>query len=512
MTTRAKNQTAATERVVVLDEPTLQFAEGQNAIDPHDGLGLFGPFSAGTPAHPQSPAYIVLGTDEGINVFKDWTVAMNRPAAVPDIDKYCLWPPYPGFDVAFGSRWVERPVWTFSIDRVELLQASNKRDPHERCFAVVEMFLQGFQQATKLDSPIGVAICVIPDEVWSNCRPKSRIMTPSDDGLSKDQKRSRQAGQFELFDDFEPEQYQLSPDFRCQLKARTMKHGIPLQILRESTLRLSDENKFGIRRLTPLSDRMWNHSTALYYKWGGKPWRLNSAREGVCYIGVAFRRTSMPGQSACCAAQMFLDSGDGIVFLAEDKPWYSSKDKELHLSKDAAKKLLTDVLQTYRTLDGRPLTEIFLHYRSTINDEEFEGYAEACPQNCKLIGVRVRIDRSGQRVGPRLFRLGRMPVLRGTFWQVSETSGYLYGSGFKPRIATYDGWETPVPLRIDVQHGKAPIELVAQDILGLTKLNYNACRLGESQPVTIKFSDAVGEILISNPTVTEHRPNFKFYI
>jgi hypothetical protein len=34
-----------------------------------------------------------------------------------------------------------------------------------------------------------------------------------------------------------------------------------------------------------------------------------------------------------------------------------------------------------------------------------------------------------------------------------------------------------------------------------TKLNYNACKLGDSQPVTVKFSDAVGEILISNPSV-----------
>src|SRR5213594_139392 len=65
MTTKAKNQTAVTERVIVLDEPTLHFAEGQNAIDPHDGLGLFGPFGTGTSAHPQSPAYIVLGPDEG---------------------------------------------------------------------------------------------------------------------------------------------------------------------------------------------------------------------------------------------------------------------------------------------------------------------------------------------------------------------------------------------------------------------------------------------------------------
>ena len=90
--------------------------------------------------------------------------------------------------------------------------------------------------------------------------------------------------------------------------------------------------------------------------------------------------------------------------------------------------------------------------------------------------------------------------------------GYLYCSGFKPRIGTYDGWETPVPISIQLQYGDAPIELVAKDILSLTKLNYNACKLGEGQPVTVKFSDAVGEILISNPTVTDHRPNFKFYI
>lgn len=495
------------ERIIVLDEPTLQFAGGQDSVDPHDGLALFGPFSLHTPYHPTSPAYVVLGTTEGIDLFKCWSAATNRSAAVLDVRRHRLWPPYPGFEVAFGSRWAEQPVWTFKINREQLLQASRKRDPHERCFEVVEMFLQGFQQARKLDSPI-VAVCVVPDEVRSNCRPESRVVTASDKGLSLSQKRSRKAGQLELYDEFDYEQYQLSPDFRRQLKARTMKYDIPLQILLESTLRLSDETMFGGRRLTPLSDRMWNIGAALYYKCGGKPWRLNSAREGVCYIGLAFRRTEEAEQTACCAAQMFLDSGDGIVFLAEDKPWYSPKSKQFHLSKDAAKRLLTGVLETYRALDGRPLTEIFLHCRSTINEEEFQGYKDACPESCKLVAVRVRIDRSA----PRLFRLGQMPVLRGTFWQLSETSGYLYGSGFKPRLATYDGWETPLPLRIDVQHGDAPIELVAKDIFGLTKLNYNACRLGESQPVTVKFSDAVGEILISNPTVTHYRPNFKFYI
>ena len=86
------------------------------------------------------------------------------------------------------------------------------------------------------------------------------------------------------------------------------------------------------------------------------------------------------------------------------------------------------------------------------------------------------------------------------------------GSGFKPRIKTYDGWEVPAPLQIDLQHGSAPIEEVAMDIFALTKLNYNACNLGDSQPVTILFSNAVGEILVSNPTVTDTLPNFKYYI
>jgi hypothetical protein len=70
----------------------------------------------------------------------------------------------------------------------------------------------------------------------------------------------------------------------------------------------------------------------------------------------------------------------------------------------------------------------------------------------------------------------------------------------------------PVPLRIDIQHGEADIVQVATDILSLTKLNYNACKLGDLQPVTIGFSDAVGEIVVSNPDIKARPPQFKFYI
>jgi hypothetical protein len=58
---------------------------------------------------------------------------------------------------------------------------------------------------------------------------------------------------------------------------------------------------------------------------------------------------------------MFLDSGDGIVFLGEYGPWYSHENSQFHLDRKAAKQLLEGILRTYADLDGRSLSEVFLH-------------------------------------------------------------------------------------------------------------------------------------------------------
>ena len=154
------------------------------------------------------------------------------------------------------------------------------------------------------------------------------------------------------------------------------------------------------------------------------------------------------------------------------------------------------------------MTEVFLHYRAEINDEEYEGYRSACPDGTKLVAVKVRT----QREDVRIYREGTRPVLRGSLLKTGKKSSYLWASGFKPSLRAYDGMETPAPLEVRIQHGEADIVQVATDILGLTKLNYNECKLGDSRPVTIGFSDAVGEILVSNPGVREARSRFKYYI
>jgi hypothetical protein len=189
--------TPSIEEVLYLDEPRLQFGEAQFAVDPRDGLALFGPYSQGKPSHPVTPAYMVIGAPEGIRAMQAWAIAMNSAHAAkqttttPLLKLHRLWPPYPGFEAAFGSRWSETPAATFELDRDSLLEASRKRDGHERCFAVVEQFMAAFEKSRKHDTKIAVAICVVPDDVWANCRPESRVVNPSDTGISSATKKSR---------------------------------------------------------------------------------------------------------------------------------------------------------------------------------------------------------------------------------------------------------------------------------------------------------------------------------
>ncbi len=498
------------ERVLVFPEPPLEFRYGQPMADPHDGLAMFGPYDTDLPSHPRNISYALIGTPRGANAFAARARTLQAPIySDPDLDSR-LWPTFPGFEAAFACAWPGDPARVVHLDEAPLLVDSRDKDPNKRAARIVEKYLSGIERIQRRDDPIDVVVCVVPDIVYDNCRPQSRVANGVGYAPTPRTRRQRELGQADLFDPFDPEIYQYSVDFRRQIKARAMRYGIPIQIVRESTLRLEAPAEFGERRLTPMTDRAWNLGVALYYKAGGKPWRLSTAREGVCYIGLAYRRKDPTSSSpvACCAAQLFLDSGDGIVFMGEYGPWYSPKHNAFHLERHAASRLLRGVLETYEALEGQPLREIFLHCRSGLNHDEFAGFQAACPSGVQLIGIRVRQE----RFDVRLFREGTRPVLRGTFWQISPRTGYLWASGFKPRLGTYDGWETPVPMRIEVQHGEADIEQVASDILGLTKLNYNACKLGEGEPVTIGFSDAVGEILVSNPTVSKRSPKFKFYI
>jgi hypothetical protein len=71
-----------------------------------------------------------------------------------------------------------------------------------------------------------------------------------------------------------------------------------------------------VRRVEDPATVAWKLSTGAYYKAGGRPWQLAGVRPGVCYVGLVYKRTELTSdqRQACCAAQMFLSTGEGVVF------------------------------------------------------------------------------------------------------------------------------------------------------------------------------------------------------
>lgn len=279
------------ENLLLLDEPLLEFGGGHHALGPHDGLCLFG--SYGTAGQDRS-THVVIGRSEGLDLWRKWRERMNRPASCRDRSRLRAWPPFPGFDVAFGSPW-PKPLRTFRVNEKQLDQDSRKSDRYERAAGAVACYLAPFPQMSKLDATPVVAICVVPDFIYLNCRPESYVGDKSDAPRSSAEKmelrsalRDKRRGQQRLaFEDdidreLDLEPFDYSPDFRRQLKARVMPHGIPVQIVRESTLEVTKKIEDGEPGNNPLSDRLFNLGTGLSYKCGQKPleacdrsrWRL----------------------------------------------------------------------------------------------------------------------------------------------------------------------------------------------------------------------------------------------
>jgi hypothetical protein len=256
----------------------------------------------------------------------------------------------------------------------------------------------------------------------------------------------------------------------------------------------------------------WNFATGLYYKTEPRPpWKLATVRPRVCYVGLVYKNLpNDPNGHVCCAPQMFLNEGDGVVFRGENGPW-KTDDDEYHLDRTAEKTLLATVLETYSDAHGGPPQELFIHGQAHFNSEEWRAFEEAAPQDTNVVGVRIRTT-GGET---KLFRDGDYPVLRGTAMILDPRNAYLWTTGYVLQLDTYIGPETPNPLFITVLRAKnemPKLSSVLNDIMGLTKINYNSCNFNDGLPVTVRFARMVDEVLVMGSAKGAQRQPFKFYV
>lgn len=503
-------------------EPTLGFGLNQSSDHPKDGLFLYGPLER--PDRPDIRVGVV-GTPAGVGYLRRWVDSIAGLIEVPprgprDKEHRLHLSDFPGLEEAFGLRLPVSSLITYEINPASIEQAIGILNHHEAVAGAVDLFLQPVEDhLANEEQRVDVWLFCVPESVFKACRPEmgGRRKMPLDRGSHSKRQTARSdlpllaavidQSLEDVFDDV--------PDFHRQLKARLLRYDQTSQLVRETTLAPEQFLNRAGRPIRGTQDRAtvaWNLATGLFYKTqGAPPWRLAGMRPGVCYVGLVFKELPNSSEShACCAAQMFLTEGDGLVFRGANGPW-RTENREFHLSKDQAKKLLKMVLRTYRLKFGVYPSELFIHGRTTFNDDEWQAFTEAAPPETNIVTVRIKETHGDTK----LFREGDYPCLRGTTLLLNESNAFLWTTGYTPRIDSYLGPETPNPLFVTVLRStQAPptIMTVLSDILGLTKINYNACNFSDGLPVTIRFANKVGEILTQGSAAGNERQQFKFYI
>lgn len=509
-------------KVTYIDEPRLTFGYGQSSDHPKDGLFLYGPYAA--PKRSKELSIGVVGTKDGIRHFRNWAIKLGGFIDIPppgkrDKANRLHLSSFPGIEEAFNlivspGDFAVRPI---SLKALE--DATSVLNQHEAVRKSVDLYIREIEYFhNNEERPIDVWILVLPELVYERCKPlaKRSGLELIEGEFSKKQKERLDLPLFEgVIDQSDEDIFDDVPDFHRQIKARLLSLGCTSQLVRETTL-APDEflNSAGYqtRKVQDQATIAWNIATGIYYKTqADPPWKIAKIRAGVCYIGLVFKVIpNDPRDYCCCAAQMFLNEGDAVVFRGANGPWKTNK-YEYHLNSLEASSLVERIVRTFEEKHHKKPTELFIHGRTNFTDDEWEAFTAAAPSETNVIAVRIKTT-SGET---KLFRNGDYPVMRGTAILLDDRNALLWTNGYVPRIDSYIGPETPNPLFITLlrSSGETPkIQQVLSDIMGLTKINYNACNYNDGLPVTIRFADKVGEVLTMGSAKGAERQPLKFYI
>jgi hypothetical protein len=454
-------------------EPLLRFAAGKEHVDPKTGLARWGPLSLDPlKRHPDRVRVGFVGTSDTIEKAQKW-ISVNA-TGVPGDEKH---PDFPGcgadrgFHTAldFSSDWNESITQTEMKDVVQPYQRKDKFD------SLLNLIEAKFRLLDRKDLKPDYVVIALPESLsdWFTIDYHDKAL-----GM-------------------------VHRDLRRAIKARVMKYKIPTQLIDEKTIEFGDpDNPAKIA---------WNFFTGLYFKAGGTPWGPTGLSPGTCYMGVRFYRGLGSTNPAMFTSlvQAFDEHGEGLVFRGPDFEWIPEKheSKTPHLKMEDAMKLVQFALAKYSMEMHQLPSRVVIHKSSRWTHEEKTGIHE---------GLRGKVGRYDllalqRQDSVRLITASKYPPLRGTRFQIGELD-FLYTTGFVAELKQFHGMHVPSPLMIADHVGSdSSRETLIGEILTLTKMNWNAARLGGLLPITLEFARRVSDIMKEIPIDEDPQPQAKFY-
>lgn len=467
-----------------LPEPELRFARAAH-ICPRAGIAHYSVYDSLQQTRRERIHVGAVGNPEGLEKLHHWLEVCSREIpAKSDAMQPNLFPPFCGFNRRSGFRadFLYNTEIAHVLTNAELKEASKATLWREKVDRAVDLYYRGVKFLAQ-NRTVDVIVCVLPDTLYS------KISSETEPSGEADTPNEPVAGAAEDTDEASAtdEINELETNFRRALKARILSLGRPIQIVREHSLGLDvSDQQDG-------ATKAWNFCTALYYKSGQTiPWKIvtDKNRPSVCAVGISFYRSRDRQTLNTSLAQIFDELGNGLILrgtpVQQDKD-----DRRPFLTEEQAVDLITRALLEYRDAVRIPPARLVIHKSSNFRASELEGFRSGA----RALGVSTIDFLTIMPSKLRLFRGRPYPPYRGTRVELDRSTQLLYTRGSVPYYSTYPGLYIPEPLELRaVDCDESPAQL-SQEVLALTKMNWNNTQFDGKFPVTLGCSRKVGEIL-----------------
>ncbi|WP_425403540.1 argonaute/piwi family protein [Hwanghaeella sp.] len=457
----------------LIAEPELEFGDGGKHVDPRIGLHRHGPLQ---PILGDRISIGVIGTAETVDGFEQFLERLKSGIEGKSTKQPNLFPPFPGlgndnpfrceFEVQRGST---RVLPVRDVGKLVSIKAQN-----EAVTESVDVFVDQATAMLESTNKPDVIVAALPMDLI--CKIKNGV---GDEGREDDARS--------LYD---------GPDFRDLLKAETMHLEKPTQIvwptLWDDHARIPRKLKDNVRKVQDPATRAWNLLNGIFYKAGRVPWRLPRPEDQLktSYVGIGFFKDSSGQRLLTSTAQMFDERGKGLI-LRGGRARIDKGDRHPYLDRNDAYDLMRRSLKAFFSQHHHYPARIIVLKTSRFETDEADGFLEALAEvniaYTDLIWVQENSPIS-------MYRAGDYPPLRGTVINLGRDA-VLFTRGSNPVYRTYPGLRSPNPLLLRPHINDTPITEIADEILALTKMNWNTTQFDGALPIPIHAARKVGKVL-----------------
>ena len=451
-----------------IQEPELEFSKGKH-ICPRAGISKFNTYESNNEYRKKEINVGGVGTSDNLGKLADWIAKCsqfipqkaenNHPRLYPSFDGFVAESGYMA-NLQYGEA-LSKDLNNSDIKRI--IKIANDNDRITQAINLYYEKVKFIAQHRNVD----LITCIIPNELFPYI--SKEVRTDNEETIEGDETGG---ADFEL-------------NFRRALKAKSMHLGKPLQLIKEQSLTPSRFNQ-------DEATKAWNFCTAAYYKAGQIPWRLphNINRPSVCFVGISFYKSRDRKITHTSLAQIFDELGNGVI-LRGTPVKIDERDRRPHLESEQAFELLKGALSEYNLAMETFPARLVIHKSSNYNQEELDGFRNAVyDMGISKVDFVTILDSD-----IRMLRDGMYPPLRGTQIELDRSTRLLYTKGSVEYYRTYPGPYIPQPLEIRIVESDTSPDIICEEILALTKMNWNNTQFDGKYPITMVCARKVGEVM-----------------